>query len=482
MRVRSFLLATLVVVCFGLWGSAGCGSKQSTFGQDGSADDATTPELDAPLPVFPDVSPEAKPTCVGLECQVDSCGGNVHTTVSGIVYDPAGRNPLYNVYVYVPNAPVQPITSGAVCTACQAPASGSPLPGAVQTDALGKFTVTDVPTGSNIPLVMQAGKFRRQIIIPTVNSCVDNPVGKKDSNGLETLTRLPRKQNEGNNNVDNIPQIAMATGGCDVLECLMRKIGIADTEFSSTGRVHLFQGNGGASGSGSTSAYTFWSNKTELMKHDIVLNSCECSPYNRDTNGSAYTSVRDYLNGGGRFFGTHYHYNWFAPPTGPTEFQSTANWLSGVSGYGPPFYINTTIPKGVALNQWIQNVWKSAPPPQGQINLAYAAGDVSQIQGKTTPWIYYANPNLSSNAYSTAYLSFNTPVSAQPAQQCGRAVFSDLHVSNGGGSGSFPSECGVGDPLTTAMTQQETALEFLFFDLSSCVGDDTAPPPPPPPN
>jgi hypothetical protein len=404
--------------------------------------------------------------------------------VSGTVYDPAGRNPLYNVYVYVPNAAVEPIPTGAVCAACQAPASGSPLPGAVQTDALGHFTVTDVPVGTNIPLVMQAGKFRRQIVIPQVNACVDNPVGQKDGTGLEMLTRLPRTQNEGNNNVDNLPQIAVATGGCDQLECLMRKIGIDDSEFSSTGRVHLFAGNGGATGPGSTDAYAFWANESALMQHDIVVNSCECAPFDRDTAGPAYTSMHDYIDNGGRMFGTHFHYNWFAAPTGPADFQSTATWLSGVSSLGPPFYINTTIPKGVALDAWIQNVWQSAPPPAGQINLLYAAGDVSLVNAATTtPWIYYGDPSLSSNAYSTAYLSFNAPVGVATTAQCGRAVFSDLHVSSGGGgAGSFPLECGAGDPRLVAMTQQESALEFLFFDLSSCIGDDSKPPPPPPPN
>jgi len=478
MQVRSMLLATVVLATAGMWG-AGCGSTQSNFNGDGSADGGNTEDaavLDTSFN-FGDVASEGAPQCVGLECQVDPCGS---TSISGTVYDPAGRNPLYNVYVYVPNAPVLPIPTGAVCTACQAPASGSPMPGAVQTDALGHFKVTTAPSGNNIPLVMQAGKFRKQIIIPSVTACQDNPIGKKDSNNLETITRLPRKQNEGNNNVDNIPQMAMATGGCDVLECLMRKIGIDDKEFTSTGRVHLYQGNGGASGTGSTSAYAFWANKTELLKHDIVINSCECSPYDRNTSGQAYQAAHDYLDAGGRWFGTHYHYNWFAPPTGPTDFQGTANWLSGVSGFGPPWYINTTIPKGVALDAWIQNIWKSAPPAKGQINLAYAAGDVSQIKGKTTPWIYYGNANLGSNAYDTAYLSFNTPITQ--TLQCGRAVFSDLHVSNGGGSGLFPSECGTANPLTDPMTQQETALEFLFFDLSSCVGDDSKPPPPPPPN
>jgi hypothetical protein len=359
----------------------------------------------------------------------------------------------------------------------------------MQTDALGHFSITQVPSGNNIPLVMQAGKFRRQIIIPTVNPCVDNPIGAKDTNGLETTTRLPRTQNEGNNNVDNLPLIAMASGGCDSLECLLRMIGIADSEFSVGGRVHLFQGSGGASGSGdgtNTDAYKFWGNGTgaELLKHDIVVNSCECSPNARDTDGPAYANMENYLNGGGRLFGTHYHYNWFAPSTGPADFQLTASWLTNNPFAEAPFYINTTIPKGVALNAWIQNVWKAAPPTNGQIDLVYSNSDASQVNDtapySTTPWIYYGNSSLTSKAYGTAYLSFNTPITA--TTQCGRAVFSDLHVAPPVGSGAFPAECPSGNPLTSPMNEQETALEFLFFDLSSCVSDDTMPPPPPPVN
>jgi hypothetical protein len=60
------------------------------------------------------------------------------------------------------------------------------------------------------------------------------------------------------------------------------------------------------------------------------------------------------------------------------------------------------------------------------------------------------------------------------AQYCGKAVFSDLHAG-GSPMGNIPGVC-AGPPLTA----QLKALEFLFFDLSACVSNDSLPPPPPP--
>lgn len=491
--LRSFLVVAGATGGIAIWATPGCGSSNNSFfdggdnGDSGLLGDADPCSLDPFSCTDAGPAGDAPPPCTGLACQVVQCGGGGHTSISGTVYDPAGKNPLYNVYVYVPNAPLQAIPSGPMCTSCQAPASGSPIVG-TQSNPDGSFTLNDVPVGTGIPLVMQLGKFRREIMVDTVTQCVDNKVGKKDGSGNETLTRMPRKQAEGSPN-DNIPKIAMATGSCDALECLMRKIGIDDSEFTNpAGRVHIYTGDpsigGTAAASYSTDAQTtLWNSHTTMEKYDIVMNSCECQPTDR---GNDYKEVHQFLSDGGRFFGTHFHYNWFAPPTGPADFQATANWpLSDGSDPGP-FYINTTIPKGVAFDQWMQAVWKAGKlamtqpaPPKGGLNIDAARHDVGTVKGATTPWIYYTNSSIKSSNYETAYLSFNTPTAAMVDQQCGRAVFSDIHVSSAGGFGgtTFPAECD-----SNPMTQQEAALEFLFFDLSSCVGDDTKPPPPPPPN
>ena len=411
------------------------------------------------------------PSCTGLACRVDACEGGGHTTLSGTVYDPAAANPIYDVFVYVPNAPLDPIPDGPACLPCAAPASGQPITSAI-TDARGHFVLTDVPSGANVPLVMQIGKWRRQIILPNVTACTGNVLSDKN------MTRLPRKQSEG-----DIPRIALTTG-CDQVECfLLNRIGLDPSEFTGpngTGRVHVYRGQDDQQGlpPAPGNAYDLWGNLAKLQSYDILAASCECSVIARDSKGPAYANMRSYLNGGGRVFATHYHYNWFAnaaqcnqgngPCGGPPEFASVADW--GISGNVPTTQnIDISHPRGKALADWLSAL--GATPVYGKLDLTDLRSDVGTVYGNGTRWIYAPDGSL----YDTFYLSFNTPVGSKAA--CGRAVFSDIHVTGSYASQLklWPASCSVPD-ANSDHTKNEIALEFLFFDLATCIQDDTRPP------
>ncbi len=426
--------------------------------------------------------------CTGLACMVPKCTGTATTTISGTVRDPAGKVPLYNVMVYVPNAVVQPIPEGVSCDKCSVQLSGKPIATAL-TDVNGHFTLagvpagTGLPAGTGIPVVMQVGKWRRQITVPNVAPCVDNLIANAD------LTRLPRTQAEG-----HIPKIAVTTGHADALECLLRRIGIADSEFTAdtgTGRVHLYAGGDGTSGftaGGNFSPATdLWSSPTKLATYDIVVMSCEgsTSKFVAMKPQASIDNVATYANSGGRLFLSHLHFYWLQQRM--PDFSGTAAYIGNLNPPTNPvtLTINQTFPKGMSLARWLNGPLVNATPVLGQISVAGSEHSVTSVNPPTTEWIYLPNNTRDpQQRRSSQYLSFNTPVGVPENSQCGKVVFTDIHIKDSvGATGGdkantpFPGGCDMNET-----SPQGKALEFLFFDLSACVlPDNTVPVPPPVP-
>lgn len=488
------LLSALVLVATT---APGCGSDD---GGDATADGGGTTG-DGGCVGFGCSNDGGKPGCVGLECQQAACEGATKTTLTGTVYDPAGKVPIYNATVYVPNDALADIAEGASCDRCDAKVSGKPVV-ITSTDTSGNFTLTDVPAGANIPVVVQIGKWRRKVTISTVTACTSAIVDP-------ALTRLPKNRTEG-----NIPRIAVTTGGADPLQCLLRKIGIDDSEFGPAGseaRIHLYGGGGYvdsnpapntphqpsrklASGTPFTDAKDLWNDAANLKKYDVVLLSCEGGENETDAANPTATNAQkpeaakqamyDYAKAGGRVFASHYHYVWFskspdaavkgvaswavperAPPATPSDPKTTA--------------VNATIsgafPKAVAMNDWLtkQNALVS-----GKLPIFDARHDIDSTTATGLTWITAPKSSLVAAGVPdpVQYMTFNTPVGAAEDAVCGRVVVSDIHVAAGqqGGvtddpSADFPTGC-----KTTDLSAQQKALEFMLFDLSSCVQKDDA--------
>jgi hypothetical protein len=424
----------------------------------------------------PSVCGDPEPPCTGLcEDQVDCPTPGETTSVSGTVFTPAGDLPLYNIHVYVPNAPLDPIPTGNTsCEPCDAPLSGAPLVHTT-TDAAGNFVLEDMPVGTDIPLVIQSGKWRRLVTIPSVAECVDTPVGA-------ALTRFPRRQGEGGVVENNIPKIALTTGGADALECLIRKIGIADNQFTNpagSGRVNLYAGTGGTdeydSGVDFPNAQALWNDLDDLNDYDMVVLSCEGAGHNQGNRGpNALQAMKDYADlHGGRIFGSHWHHSWVE--LGPSPWDDIATYVSGGGAFGHgddlpiphTVDVNTAFPRGMRLAEWLVNV--AASTVLGELELQagqHTIGSVNPTMARA--WMTTTNPN-EGGAAGVPYFSFDTPVEAENADQCGRMVVTDIHVSNTDDSSSsfqFPSDGCTSDTLLP----EEKALIFMLFDLASCVG------------
>lgn len=421
-------------------------------------------------------------TCVSGPCTQMACAPGVATTVTGVVYDPAGKTPLYNVMVYVPKAGVAPLTAGVTCDRCDSNIL-NPVVSAV-TDTHGKFVLRDVPVGADIPLVIQVGKWRRQIKIPSVAACADTPL--TDPN----LTRLPRNQTEG-----DIPKIAITTGGADSMECLPRRLGIDDSEFSTSGgagRIHLFAGTDHIEGQANdiatkafaptlnagaalTPATDMWANVDSLKQYDIVILSCEGGVMEDAKPVTSRQALYDYASQGGRVFASHWHHLWFS--AGPDPVPQVGTWSDREQPSDPSTgTIDQSFEKGKALAEWLVNV--NASTALGQMDIVQPRDNIQAVDpGVARQWITVQNDNYPNEPTAIQYLSFNAPLGVAEEQACGRAVFTDLHVSATGNDKPgepFPSGCEVRE-----LSSQEKAVSFMLFDLSACIQNDDQPPKPP---
>lgn len=396
-----------------------------------------------------------------VSCAVAAAGQT--TTISGTVYDPRTTNalPLPNVLVYATTAPVAALPAGVQCLTYQAPTG---VVSYAYTAVDGTFTLANIPENATYTVVIQAGKWRRQF--------PNEEVGTSPLTGL--VLNMPANQTEG-----DIPKIAIVTGSVDGVECVLLHMGIASSEFTDdtgsvnpNGRIHLYQGGGnpGAEISASTPVEsTLTGSPATLNGYDMVMFPCQGGLFLQPA--SPLANIVNYANLGGRVFTTHYSYVYLDSESPvDAQFFPVADWTTTTeqqvnSGVGT---IATNFSDGATLAQWLQNAGATVAGSMNQINIGTLRTDVSGVIAPTQSWL-----TLNSGAYPgetgnpVMQMTFNAPVGAPAANQCGRVMFNDYHVINlPSVSGTvFPNEC----PAESGMSAQEEMLEYALFDLSTFV-------------
>ncbi|KAA6462044.1 hypothetical protein DYQ86_10490 [Acidobacteria bacterium AB60] len=382
------------------------------------------------------------------------------TTITGTVYDPRATNalPLPNVLVYATTGPVAPLPTGVQCLTYSAPSGAASY---AYTAVDGTFILKNVPANTTYTLVIQAGKWRRQF---------SAKVGSAPLNALSL--HMPSNHLEG-----DIPHIAIATGAYDGVECVLRDMGIADSEFTDDtgtvnpgGHIHLYQGSGkaGAYVSPATPLDTsLTGDAATLNSYDMVMFPCQGSPYSETD--TAQGNLLNFANAGGRVFTTHFSYVWLDPSDYPntSQFPPVANWHPEWTypqpdpGIGT---INTGFTDGATMAQWLKNAGATYGGQSDQIQISTLRHDIDSVIPPTQSWLTL---NDLTDNNPIMQFTFNTPVGAPAANQCGRVLFNEYHVIdlNLTGTGpAFPAECPVG-----AGNAQEKMLEYALFDLSAFV-------------
>jgi hypothetical protein len=450
-----------------------------------------------------------------------------YTTITGKVYAPDNALPLPGAVVYVPNGSmtypygVTTFTdgvSGGTCDTCNGTASGSPL---VNTTSAfdGTFTLQNVPAGVDFPLVIQMGRWRRVLTIPAVTKCTTVAEPAK-------LTSLPNIQNQGcfdklgnaitpcsgTGTLDNIPLVSLSTGSVDSLECVFRKLAIADgagngngsggtvfatkktwpTQYtvpSGTGRIRFYLDDeaGGTAGenigAGAPSVTTLMNSQAEMEKYDALIFACPGGESDKVT--AARTAAYNYANEGGRVFATHYNYSWLFDVNNnnntmcDSNFGTATNGCNYTSTWGSTVTWNPDVSSALGKND---TGLVSTTASGGTFDKWLGATGVAALSGTTPDRIgitaarfdayspVAAGAELFVSEYNGAapipvfHYAFNTPYAA--AKQCGRVIFSDFHVSgaNTSPATTFPSACG-----NSALTSQEKVLAYMLFNLTSCI-------------
>lgn len=418
---------------------------------------------------------ETPPACQGLSCLVPHCPAGQSTSVRGRVTAPNGTDPIGQAIVYVPQSgELTPIPAGLGCELCRDPIAGRFVTSTVS-GGDGRFELRGTPAGETIPLVVQKGRFRRLVRVP-IAPCQSQELTLDGGN-----LALPRSRSEG-----ELPQMAVAAGDHDAIECVLRDLGLDPGEFGGSDgppAVHLYdaQTPGMPTLPGQLTLPVLLTDRQRLFRYHVIFLNCSGIAYSQTLlrDPAVLANLRDYVAAGGRLYATDWSYDYIqqVPELAPflcfedgqdcaitTPHAFHAAVAHGGDGDPLRARVDESTPDGRALAAWL-----------AQLSSPIAADDVP-ITDLLPGWVLLNQTATDARRFpATVWLTaaakgrqrpLTVTFDYPPQAVCGRVLFSSAHTRERLPQRTFPSYC----PLGGGALAQERILEFLLFHLSACVG------------
>ena len=393
--------------------------------------------------------------CAGLQCQQIQCPGGGTTSLTGKVFAPNGTLPLYNAIVYVPNARAGRVHRRRHLRSLQRQRLGQIRSSSPPPTPTGSFTLTNVPVGSEHPARHPA----RQVAPATYDPeraglrvdaarrqrrrAAEEPHGGRhaedgDRDRLGRSVRVPAAQDRHRPGRDH-----RAVDG-----------GVAHP------LLHAAHNSPGGIISGNTPDGTmlYGGSGATLLRYDVVMLPCEGGEFDQSA-GTA--NIANYVNAGGRVFTTHYSYDWWHYDGQPVrqgrhELDARSSATTTTTRIQAP--LDTLLPEGAGLRAVAGRRRRHAARPTGKLDIAQGRHDITGVNPTyAQAWVNY-DFGTAQGGPGVMHLTFNTPLDAPKddmgvPQYCGRAVYSDFHVTANAlvpgapaTQWSFPSACKADDP------------------------------------
>ncbi len=382
------------------------------------------------------------------------------TTISGVVTAPNGIDPVPGAAVFVPQGSITEFPPEVRCEVCDQLTDISVVSTTTNTD--GSFTLgpiptrTDQPPGETVQVVTQMGRFRKLVQVTIDNPCSTNPLANSNF-------QLPGR-NEGD--FHSIPNIAVATGDYDVMECVLLKIGLEQGEFD------LYEGQFLGSDPATVGGFNeLLMDLNKMKSYNIIFINCASDTHESMlTNPTIRQNIENYVLSGGRLYVTDWSYDYVEQVE---NFSPLIDFEPGMSSGAPePMNAAALGSGGIEVDATVLDQemveWLNAVEAVSGDEVINASNQVhighflaSWVQQFQVPAMDGVKVWLEGNADGQRPLTTTFDYA-----MCGRVLYSSYHTAGREGIGleTYPAYCDAG-PLSP----QERVLEYLIFHIADCI-------------